>query len=173
MIRTLLFTVILLSALTVKAQTPFSYDPGYGLQPVWSHPQQLADTNSTQKKWFVTKYGGISTGFIASGSGSGTFLSVPLALQLNRQLNNNLFAFGNVSTTPYLFNANSTFTQPVTGKGNSLMQVKNFGNTTTARVGLMFTNNERTFSISGSIGVSRSTYNGYSPFYAPMTFPVQ
>jgi hypothetical protein len=38
-------------------------------------------------------------------------------------------------------------------------------------MGLMYTNDERTFSISGSIGVSRSSYNGYSPWYSPGNTP--
>ena len=47
------------------------------------------------------------------------------------------------------------------------MNASNFGIYPAAQMGLMYINDERTFSISGSIGVSRSSYYNRSPFYAP------
>ncbi|QHS59124.1 hypothetical protein [Chitinophaga agri] len=174
MIRTILFTAILMSATTVavKAQESSAADAVSNASPAFGHPQQLTDTNYLRKKWFVTRYTGLSTGFVGFKGGSGTYLSVPLALQVNRELNNNLYAFGSVSAEPYLFNSNFTFAQPGNGKTNNYMQVRNFGAAATARIGLTYTNNDRTFSISGSIGVSRGTNNGFSPFYAPASFPM-
>lgn len=172
MIRTILFAAILISATAVKAQTVSSAGAMNGTQSEFKHPQQVSDTNNIQKKWFVTKYAGISTGFVAFKGGGGSFLSVPLALQVNRQLTNNLYAFGGVSLVPYLFHSNAMSYQPSIKKNNSFMQTNNFSAYSDAKVGLMYINNERTFSISGSIGVSRSTYNGYSPFYSPVYSPV-
>jgi hypothetical protein len=86
-------------------------------------------------------------------------------LQLNRQLTNNLFAFGSVSVTPSIFRYNS---MPVVNKNYSLMQTNHFSAYPEARVGVMYISNDKTFSISGSIGVSSNTYNSYSPFYSPM-----
>lgn len=172
MIRTILFAAILISATAVKAQVVSSAGAMNGTQSEFKHPQQVSDTNNIQKKWFVTKYAGISTGFVAFKGGGGSFLSVPLALQVNRQLTNNLYAFGGVSLVPYLFHSNGTSYQPAIKKNNSFMQTNNFSAYSDAKVGLMYINNERTFSISGSIGVSRSTYNGYSPFYSPVYSPV-
>jgi hypothetical protein len=153
MIRTILFAAILMLSITVKGQM---------------HPQQVSDTNNIQKKWFITKYAGISSGFVAFKGGSGSFLSVPLGLQVNRQLTNNLYAFGSVSVTPYIFHYNSILYQPAINKNNSLMQPNNISAYPEAKIGVMYINNERTFSISGSIGVSRSSYNSYSPFYSPI-----
>lgn len=174
MIRRILFTAILMSAMgiAVKAQVPSSADAAGNTPPAYNRPQPLTDTNYLRKKWFVTKYTGLSTGFVAFKGGSGSYLSAPLALQVNRELNNNLYAFGSVSAEPYLFNTNLTFSQPGSGKTNNYMQVRNFGASATARIGLTYTNNDRTFSISGSIGVSRGTYNGFSPFYSPASFPM-
>lgn len=174
MIRTILFVAILISAVAVKAQTPLSFGSMNGIQPAYRHFNQAADSNNVRKKWFLTKYSGISSGFVAFNGGSGTFLSAPVGLQLNRQLTNNLYAFANVSVAPTFFNFNSAFYQPGINKNNSFMNANgnNFSINPAAQVGLMYINSEKTFSVSGSIGVSRSSYNSYSPFYAPANSPV-
>jgi hypothetical protein len=169
--RTLLFAAILMWATALKAQTAPFYGAMNGLQSDIKHPQKISDTNNIQKKWSVTKYAGLSTGFVAFKGGGGSFLSVPLALQVNRQLTQNLYAFGGVSVVPYLFRYNNTSYQPDISKNNGLMQTNNFSAYSDAKVGVMYINNEKTFSISGSIGVSRGGYNGYSPFYAPVYSP--
>lgn len=167
MIRIILFAAILISTAGVKAQSPLSYRSmsADGIQPAFSDFNKTADTNKVKKNWFITKYAGISTGFVAFNRGSGTFLSAPMGLQLNRKLTNNLYAFAGVSVAPSFFHYNNTFNQP--GKNNSLMNANNFGIYSAAQMGVMYINNEKTFSISGSIGVSRSSYNIYSPFYTP------
>jgi hypothetical protein len=166
MVRTILFAAILMSGMAVRAQTASSVGLMNGTQ---SKP--VSDTNNGQKKWFITKYAGISTGFVAFKGGSGSFLSVPLVLQLNRQLTNNLFAFGSVSVTPYVFRYNGMPYQAAGNKNNSFMQVNNktnFSAWSDAKIGVMYISNDKTFSISGSIGVSTSSYNSYSPFYSPV-----
>jgi hypothetical protein len=152
MIRTILFAAILMSGMAAKAQ--------------------ISDTGNIQKKWFITRYAGISSGFVAFKGGSGSFLSVPLSLQLNRQLTNNLFAFGTVSVAPYVFHSNVMPYQPVVNKNNSFMQTNHFSAYSDAKIGVMYISNDRTFSISGSIGVSTGNYNNYSPFYSPTYSPV-
>lgn len=151
--RIIIFAAVLLLGVAAKAQM---------------HPRQVSDTNNIQKKWSVTKYAGISTGFVAFKGGSGSFLSVPLGLQLNRQLTHNLYAFGAVSVAPGVFRYN-TMPQPAANKNNNWMQTNtnSFKAWSDARIGLMYISNDKTFSISGSIGVSTSNYNTYSPFYSP------
>ncbi|MCF6407198.1 hypothetical protein L3C95_30155 [Chitinophaga filiformis] len=173
MIRAILFTAILMSAMAAKAQLPLFSGAQDHTQPAFRNNSQETDTNYLRKKWFVTKYAGISTGFVAFKGGSSNFLSVPLALQLTRQLNNNMYAFGNVSATPYIFRYNSMFYQPGVGKNSSFMHSNNYGISPAAQIGVMYINNERTFSISGSISVSSSSYNGYSPIYAPISSHVR
>jgi hypothetical protein len=172
MIRTILFAAILMSGMAVKAQIALPSGAMNGSQSAFKHPQQVSDTNNIHKKWFVTKYAGVSSGFVAFKGGSGSFLSVPLAWQINRQLTNNLYAFGGVSIAPYIFHYNNVPYQPAINKNNSLMQTNNFSAYSDAKIGIMYINNERTFSVSGSIGVSRGSYNSYSPFYAPVYSPV-
>jgi hypothetical protein len=174
MIRTIIFAAILISAVAVKAQSPLSFGSMNGIQPAFRHFNQLADTNIHQKKWFLTKYAGISTGFIAFKGGSGTFLSAPVGLQINRQLTNNVYAFAGVSAAPTFFNFNGgSFYQPGINKSNRFMNpnANNFDINPAVYMGLMYTNAERTWSISGSIGVSRNSYNNYSPYYSPANTP--
>lgn len=171
MLRILLFAVIFMSGMAAKAQTDSFFSGMNGMEPAFGHP---IDTNHIQKKWFVTKYTGVSTGFMAFKGGSSSFLSVPLALQVNRQLTNNFYAFGQVSATPYVFRYNGMPYQPAVSKNNGFMQTQrnNFAAYSDAKIGVMYISNDKTFSISGSVGVSRGGYNGYSPFYAPMYAPM-
>lgn len=158
---------ILIAVVTVKAQSPLFYNSMNGTLPAFRQFNDLADTNSLRKKWFLTKHAGISAGFVAFNAANSTFLSVPIGVQINRRLTNTLYAFAGVSSmaiySPYF----STFYQPGINKNNSFMSANSFGTFSTAHIGMMYINSERTFSISGSFGVSRSTYNDYSPFYAP------
>ncbi|HEY9262345.1 hypothetical protein [Chitinophaga sp.] len=171
--RTILFAAILMSGMTVKAQTGSSFGAMDGTPSAFQHPQQVGDTNNIHKKWSLTKYAGVSTGFVAFRGGSTSFLSVPLALQVNRQLTPNLFAFGAVSVAPSVFRSYGMPYQPGMNKGYSLMQPNNFAAYSDAKIGVMYISNDKTFSISGSIGVSRGGYGGYnnySPFYTPAVY---
>ncbi|SHN23960.1 hypothetical protein SAMN05216311_107213 [Chitinophaga sp. CF418] len=166
MIRAIIFIAILMSAIATKAQLPLFSGAQNSMQPVFGNPGQAADTNYLRKKWFVTRYAGISTGFVAFKGGSSNYLSAPLAWQVNKQFTNNIYAFGGVSATPYLLQYNGAVYQPGNDK-NSFMRANNFGINPAARIGVMYINSDRTFSITGSISVSSSSYNGYSPIYAP------
>lgn len=171
--RTILFAAILLSAVAVKAQSPLGFGAMNGMQPAFfRHFDQRADTNHLQKKWFLTKYAGISAGFVGFNGGGSSFLSVPVGLQINRQLTNNVYAFAGVSVAPSFFPNSNSFYQPGMIKNYGLMNTNNFGTYSAAHVGLMYINNDKTFSISGSFGVGRNNYNGYSPFYGPVNGPV-
>ncbi len=172
--HTILFAAILIASVAVKAQAPLSFGAVNGTNPVYRDFNRTADTSFLGKKWFFTKYAAISSGFVAFGGGSGSFLSAPLGLQINRQLTNNLFAFGDLSVAPALFHSNNMFYQPGVYKNQGLFNANNFGAYSTAQMGLMYINNQRTFSISGSIGVSRNTfnYNGASPLFAPGNSPL-
>ena len=172
MIRAIIFIAVLMSAaMATKAQSPLYYGPQHNIEPAFGTTGQAADTSYHPKKWFITKYAGITTGFIGFKGGSSTFLSAPLEYQLNRQLTNNIFAFGGISVTPTLLQYNSAFYQPGIDKNYGSMRTNNFSINPAARVGVMYISNDRTFSISGSVSVSRSSYYGYSPLYAPAYAP--
>lgn len=120
-----------------------------------------------KKKWFVSKYNGISTGISFFKGGNATFVSVPLGLQLNRRLSNNLFAFAGVSAAPSYINFRSSFMNVDFNKmnANSSFRANSFGIYSRAELGLQYINDERTFSISGSIGVERRSFP--MPAYIP------
>ena len=163
--RIILGILALLSFLSPKAQThlPVSsiyysdWRPFPGYSP-------LNDSSHVNQKWYFSKYAGISAGLSFSRGGSATFLSAPVGLQLNRQLNNNVIAFAGVSAAPTFFSFNHSFTDPALYKsypGSYLPNTYGFGMNARAELGLMYINDAKTFSISGSIGVERSSY----PFY--------
>ena len=163
--RILLMILALFSFLSPKAQShlPVSsmnfsqslFFPGY---------QIIGDSNQFNQKWYFSKYAAISTGAVFYNGGGGTFLSAPVGLQLNHPLNNNLIAFAGISAAPTFFNYNSLYTDPVFNKsypGGYMTNPYGFGLNSRVDIGLMYINDARTFSISGSIGVERGTYPVY------------
>lgn len=165
----MLIATILISAVTVKAQSPLPYSFMNSAQPGF---RQLIDTNHLQKKWYLTKYAGISAGIVGFNGSYCNFLSAPLGVQINRQLTNNLTAFAGVSVAPSYFPLTSAPYHPAINKNNNFMSQNRFGTYSTAQLGVMYINNERTFSISGSIGVSRDNYYNRVPIHAPVNAPV-
>jgi hypothetical protein len=116
--------------------------------------------NMQDRKWFLTSYTGVGIGFNFFNGNTATILSAPVALQLNRRLNDNLYAFASVSAAPTYINFNRSFLSPGIIKsypGNSF-KPGYLGLTSSVNLGLMYINDARTFSISGSIGVERGTY---------------
>jgi hypothetical protein len=147
--RILLVLITLLSSLLLEAQTPKQSfkDSTYYIQPL------------QKKKWFLTSYSNVGIGFNFFNGGTATVVSAPVGLQLNRQLNNNLYAFTAVSLAPTYVNFNSSFLSPGTKPytGNALKS-DYFGLHPSVNMGMMYVNDARTFSISGSIGIERSSY---------------
>src|SRR4051812_19872502 len=85
------------------------------------HPRgdlRLNDTASS-KKWFFSHYTGLSTSFIFSKGGSATVVAAPIGLQLNRRLNNNLYAFAGVSVAPAYVSFNRSFMASDYNKSNA------------------------------------------------------
>ena len=120
--------------------------------------------SSVQKKWFFTKYTGITAGYSFFRGGSATVIAAPVGLQLNRRLNNNLYAFATVSVAPAYINFNRGFLYTdfnKTNAGNSFYKTGSTAMYSSAALGLMYINDEKTFSISGSIGVERNNFPVY------------
>lgn len=151
--------------LSSRAQTSM---PGIGINSMQLIPlpgsHLPGDSNQVNQKWYFSKYAGLSAGFSFFNGGSATYISAPFVLQLNHPLNNNVIAFAAVSAAPTFYSFNSAFTNPTAGKyypGSYLPNTYNFGMNSRVEMGLMYINDARTFSISGSIGVEQSSY----PFY--------
>lgn len=128
------------------------------LHPIPSHD------SSVHSKWSFSKYAGVSTGHSFFEGGNASFVSVPVGIQLNCQLNTNLYAFAGLSAAPAYMNFNSTFI-PKTDKtiGSFFTKGNNLGLYSRAELGLMYVNDAKTFSISGSIGMERNSMPVYYP----------
>jgi len=103
---------------------------------------------------------GITAGYSFFGHGA-SFIAAPIGVQLNRRLSNNLYAFAGITAAPAYFNFNRAFVTTDLSKisaFNAFYQPRNFSMYSAATLGLMYINNEKTFSVSGSISVERSNY---------------
>lgn len=159
--RGLLIMAFLFCSMGIKAQThlPF-YSMNYMPQTMFAG-SRFINNDVPDKKWFLSKYSSISAGYSFFRGGSASYISAPIGLQLNRRLNNNLYAFAGVSVAPTYINFNQPV--PLSGMnkgfyGNTMFGPNNFGIYPRAEMGLMYINDEKTFSISGSISVQRNSY---------------
>lgn len=158
----LLISVFVCSAL--NAQSVVSPQFGNYLQQQVLTGQNSSDSLSTPK-WLLTSYKGLSTGITVFRGGHASFVSAPMGLQLNRRLNDNLYAFANVSVSPSFVSFNSSFLSTGMPKPNIYnFNQNNFGIYPAASVGLMYINDAKTFSISGSITTERYSYP-MPPYY--------
>ena len=107
----IILLAFVLFAAQVKAQTvlPGSLI-GYNQRANFANDMHLDDSLS-KSKWSFNRYIGLSTSFIFFKGGSAAIFAAPIGLQVNRRLNNNLYAFANVSVAP----AYVSFNQPYYG----------------------------------------------------------
>ena len=157
--------LILFSTLVLKAQT-VSTGLGNAHSHNLSHNKLAYD--STQKKWFVSSYLNITAGYSFFRGGNSSFIAAPIGLQLNRRLTNNLYAFAGVSLAPAYVNVNRAFVNADMSKvsNNKLSNYQNTRVYSSVSLGLMYINDARTFSISGSFSVEKSNYPMY--YYNPV-----
>lgn len=158
----ILFTLTLfISIISVNAQAtlPGGYIDHLQRQSLTAG-KQLKDSVPA-KKWFVSKSAGISTSFGFFNSGNATMLALPVGIQLNRRLTNNWYAFAGVSAAPVYSRFNHSFLSSANTKSqqrNNFLQSNRLDIYSGAELGLMYVNDQKTFSISGSIGIEKSTY---------------
>ncbi|MBA4140977.1 MAG: hypothetical protein H0X70_10865 [Segetibacter sp.] len=125
--------------------------------------------SAVSKKWSLSRYSSISTSFVGWKGGYATVVAAPIGLQLNRSLNNNVTAFAGISVAPTYVNFRQRFMNTDINKlnqNNAFFKANNLSLYSRAEVGLSYTNDERTFQISGSIGVERNNYP--MPVYVPV-----
>lgn len=163
-----LLVALLIISVSAKAQSFTSLGSNDFLQrPAYLQPIHLNDSNDNNKKWFFTHSAAISTSYTFFKGGSAAIIAAPFTLQLNRKLNNNFFAFGAISAAPAYINFSQRFLSTDLSKlpGNkNYFNENNFGLYSRVEAGLMYVNDARTFSISGSIGIERSNFPMY-PYY--------
>jgi hypothetical protein len=159
--RITVLLALMIFTTTLKAQTfmpgdfmPNNYRGGF------ANTKYAADSSS-QKKWFLTRYSALSTTYSFFKGGQAMIVAAPVALQLNRRLTNNLYAFANATIAPGYVSFNRSFIATDFNKAirnNGLFKSSSLDIYSSAALGLQYVNDEKTFSISGSIGVERSSY---------------
>jgi len=159
--RVVLVWIALITSLASKAQTAFPASfVDYTQHESFANRNHVNDS-SVHKNWFLNKYTGTSIRFSFFKGGNATTVAVPMGLQLNRRLNNNFYAFAGISVAPAYISFNHAFLSPASDKiyqNNTFLKSSSFSMYSRAELGLMYINDEKTFSISGSIGVERSNY---------------
>lgn len=158
--RAFLTLIIILFVTIAKAQ---SFIPGSFLNNNFRgmYANNISLTDSSAKKWSFSKYGGLSTSFFFANGRSTNLIYAPIGLQLNRRLTNNLYAFAGISAAPAFVSFNRSFINNDATKSfqnTSPFKTGSLGLYSRAELGLMYVNDEKTFSISGSIGIERSSY---------------
>ncbi len=126
---------------------------------------QIKQSRVSNQKWFWSKYAAVSAGSLFLPGSNAFVLSAPFGIQLNRQLNNNLYAFGGVYAAPTFVSFSNSFLNPSFNKSypGSLYNPYSFGINPGIQIGLRYVNDAGTFSISGSIRAERNSYPVYYP----------
>ncbi len=162
--RIIYIFLFIFSVSAIKAQTL--------LQPAFQNSldtrSSLANNNqfdsAAKKQWFISSYSGISTGYSFFNGGNAAFLAAPFTFQLNRRITNNVYAFAGVTVAPVYSSFNRAFVNTDLNKingFNSFSHPGTFSVYSAATLGLMYINDEKTFSISGSISVERNNFPLY------------
>lgn len=168
----ILFIVIFFSFTVVKSQTIFPFS-GPGISFVNSPLIPPIHDSLSKSKWSLSTYSGLSTSISFFNGGNATIFAAPMGIQLNRRLNNNLYAFANVAVAPAFI----SLTPSLITTGNNKNYLANpftpnsFNVYPSVSLGLMYVNDARTFSISGSISAERSSYPIF-PYYQGNKGPV-
>ena len=144
---------------TVKSQTVLS--PGFGMYP---QSNELFNNGHLHyslaaPKWFFSSYHGLSTSISFFKGGNASIISAPTGLQLNRRLDNNWFAFANVTVAPSYISINPSYQSGFNKNfNNNSFKQNSFGLYPAASLGLMYVNDARTFSISGMVTTESSLF---------------
>jgi len=157
----LLFAIIILSAISpVTAQNTIPAPvPAYSV----SSNNRVTDSVPA-KKWFISRYVGISSSLSFFNGGNASIFSGPVGIQLNHRLSNNWYAFAGVSVAPSYVSFSNAFVNTDPGKintSNNFFKKRSTGMYSSAALGLMYINDERTFSVSGSISFEKNNYPIY------------
>lgn len=159
--RTALLFALMVLAATSNAQTIFPQSLGYNQYRSGFANQLPVSDSGIQKKWFLTRYSALSTSYSFYKGGHATVVAAPIGLQLNRKLNDHLYAFANATIAPAYVNFSRSLMTTNLSKwpaNNFLSKSGSLSLYSSASLGLMYVNTEKTFSISGSISVERSNY---------------
>lgn len=160
--RILLFILMIFSCSAIKSQS--ISENRFLTRDFISH----IPTNDSlpKQKWFISTERSISTGISFFKGGHASFLAMPMYLQLNRRLNDNLYAFVNVGVTPAYINFGPIYNNNGFGKSfpSNSFNSNSLHLNPSASFGVMYVNDAKTFSVSGSFTAEQNNYP-LMPFY--------
>ncbi|MBN9383338.1 MAG: hypothetical protein J0H74_21460 [Chitinophagaceae bacterium] len=128
-------------------------------------PTPSFNNSDLKNKWQLRPFASLSAGYIFLNGGI-SYLSAPMGLALYRPLNTNWTAYGAATVTPTFFNINRLSALPINDPnyhGYPFSGVNGLGLTPGVQGGLIYTNDAKTFSISGSVRFEKSNYPVYYP----------
>lgn len=125
--------------------TPFAYNPTF------------FSIDNSNRHWQLKPYASISAGMIFLNGGAASYVDAPVGVMLARPLSNNVTAFSSLSVAPTVLSMNP-WANPMQSPNQYNLDLS-----TRLEGGLMYTNDAKTFSISGSISVERDN----SPIFLP------
>ena len=159
---TIFFSMLILSA---TAQTHLASPTwGYGFSP-WTPVMSLPSFEDAKSKWQLKPFANLTAGYMYfNGNTSLSYVSAPVGLALFRPLNPNWTAYGAATITPTFFNINSFSTLPAHDpnyRGYPFPGGYGVGLNPGIQGGLIYTNDAKTFSISGHVRIERNSYPIY------------
>lgn len=156
--RQLFILFILASSMVANAQQFSSSANRAKLEDI-----NLKDS-TVSKKWFISKYSGLSASFIGFRGGSASLISAPMGIQLNRAINNNFYAFAGLEIAPSYITMNPFGQAGATGKGisNSFINSNSsqFRINPAAFVGFGYINDARSFQLEARVSLQQGNYFG-------------
>jgi hypothetical protein len=163
----ILLTILLSAAFLIpRAQTHLAPAAGWGYTPWQPYvPYSLMTAGNPNHTWQLRPFASASVGYIFLGGGI-SYVSAPVGLILYRPLNNNFTAFGAVTVAPTAFHFSSLYNTPYGNPGYPANNLTGLSVNAAVQGGIIYTNDAKTFSISGSISVERGSYPVYT---APRT----
>lgn len=164
--RSILTILAVTAFFSTQAQTHLLPLSGWGYSP-WQPfiPYSAITAPPTNHGFQLRSFAGVSAGYLFLNGGM-TYLSAPMGLVLYRPLNDNFTAFGAVTVSPTVIHASSLSNMPLYNPANNFT---GFGVNAGVSGGVIYTNDAKTFSISGSISVERGSYPVYLPAGANST----
>jgi hypothetical protein len=136
------------------------------LAPSFYYSPGFVPFDQSARRWQILPHAGVSAGYVFVNGGV-SWVSAPVGVTLVRPLNNNLAAFSNLSVAPTVFSMGSLNSVPAT---QSPYSGTRYGFSTHVEGGLLYTNDARTFSISGSVSVDRGSYPVFQPVAPPKSY---
>jgi hypothetical protein len=146
-----------------RAQTHLPIGGRWGITPWQPYvPYSMLANDNPNQGWQLRPYASVSAGYLFLGGGI-SYVSAPAGLMVFRPLNHNFTGFAGVNVAPTVFNMSRLYSDQLTNPAYRGNRFTGLGVNAGVQGGIIYTNDAKTFSISGSISVERGSYPAYIP----------